>query len=88
MGNRGLVRVLVTTERFLFYRNSFDISECQNLVFVGTPERPELYELGLSWVSPFNERKGKVKKVTTKAGGSSSMPVGEKEGRELTEDKT
>ncbi|CAD7930159.1 unnamed protein product [Amoebophrya sp. A25] len=51
--NKGNVRVLLLTERFLFYHPEFDIKSCQNLCFYGVPEK--CYMQGLRWLSPFKD---------------------------------
>ncbi|CAD7923361.1 unnamed protein product [Amoebophrya sp. A120] len=53
--NKGNLRVLLLTERFLFYHPEFDIKNAQNLCFFGTPEKS--YMLGLSWLSPYSKTK-------------------------------
>lgn len=52
--NKGRTRVLVVTERYLFYHHDFNVRSTENLVFLGTPSYASTYLLGCSWISPFH----------------------------------
>eukprot|EP00392_Amoebophrya_sp_AT5.2_P017218 g17546.t1 len=69
--NKGNVRVLLLTERFLFYHPDFDIRNAQNLFFYGTPEKS--YLLGLSWLSPYTKSADRVFAGGAGGGGNGAV---------------